>query len=168
VAADALDGYVAQLEHEVKKYTSEHPNYGKAAKRMYNVFRLSGRYAEAAYLRELFDEPATVLYQIAALIRTVDEASLPGSNINPETIAQQLDELILEVVQALEGEKEGEIVRRLLHLRSLLSKVDESSARQDEVQAAQDGVMEVVNLFFYERLTALPSIRDYIEALKAG
>jgi len=166
VAADALDGYVAQLEHEVKKYTSEHPNYGKAAKRMYNVFRLSGRYAEAAYLRELFDEPATVLYQIAALIRTVDEASLPGSDINPETIAVQLDELILEVVQALEGEKEGEIVRRLLHLRSLLSKVDQASARQDEVQAAQDGVMEVVNLFFYERLTALPSIQAYIEELQ--
>jgi hypothetical protein len=38
VAADALDGYITQLEKEVKKYTGDHPNYGKAAKRMYNVF----------------------------------------------------------------------------------------------------------------------------------
>ncbi|HEX2697906.1 MAG TPA: hypothetical protein VHM28_09370, partial [Anaerolineales bacterium] len=50
VASDALDGYLVQLEHEVRKYTTEHINYGKAAKRMYNVFRLNGRYVEAAYL----------------------------------------------------------------------------------------------------------------------
>ena len=30
---------------------------------------------EAAYLRELFDEPVTALYQVAALLRTLDEAS---------------------------------------------------------------------------------------------
>ena len=51
------------------------PNYGKAARRMYNVFRLTGRYTEAAYLRELFDEPVTALYQVAALIRTLDDAA---------------------------------------------------------------------------------------------
>ena len=49
---------------------SRTPNYGKAARRMYNVFRLTGRYREAAYLRELFDEPVTALYQVAALLRT--------------------------------------------------------------------------------------------------
>ena len=48
---------------------------------MYNIFRLTGRYAEAAYLRELFDEPTTVLYQVAALIRTLDEADRPGRRV---------------------------------------------------------------------------------------
>lgn len=163
VAADAIDGYVAQLEKEVKKYTTEHINYGKAAKRMYNVFRMNGRYVEAAYLRELFNEPATVLYQIASLLRTVDEASLPGSDISPETIAEQLDTLILEVVGALEGEKEKEIVRRLLHLRSLLADRNAIQARQDEVTTAQDEVMQVVNEFFYERLILLPSIKEYLD-----
>lgn len=163
VAADAIDGYVAQLEKEVKKYTTEHINYGKAAKRMYNVFRMNGRYVEAAYLRELFNEPATVLYQIASLLRTVDEASLPGSDISPETIAEQLDTLILEVVGALEGEKEKEIVRRLLHLRSLLADRNAIQARQDEVTTAQDEVMQLVNEFFYERLILLPSIKEYLD-----
>ncbi len=75
IGADAVDDYVEQLEHEVWKYTVVTPNHGKAARRMYNVFRLSGRYPEAAYLRELFDEPVTALYQLAALLQTVADAA---------------------------------------------------------------------------------------------
>ena len=168
VAADAMDDYVSRLEKEVKKYTTEHINYGKAAKRMYNIFRLNGRYTEAAYLRELFNELATVLYQISALLRTVDEASLPGSDINPATIAGQLDTLILEVVGVLEGEKEREIVERLLRLRSLLADRDAIGERQAEVTTAQEEVMEVVNDFFYQRLILLPSLKEYLDGFQAG
>ncbi len=164
VAADALDEYVEQLEAQVRKYVTIHPNYGKAAKRMYNIFRLSGRYAGAAYLRELFDEPATVLYQISALIRTVDEAALPGSEIDQKTIVEQLDSLIISAVKVLEGEKETEIVRRLLNLRSLLSERD-AAERVEEVQAAQEAVMDVVNDFFYQRLMQMPEIKAYLDAL---
>jgi hypothetical protein len=77
VDSNALDDYVSQLEKEVRKYVTKDPNYGKAAKRMYNIFRLTGRYNEAAYLRELFDEPATVLYQVWSLIRTIDDTFRP-------------------------------------------------------------------------------------------
>ena len=72
------DDYVDALEGEVRKYVVDHPNFGKAAKRMYNIFRLTGRYAEAAYIRELFDEPATVLYQVWSLITTLDNAAGRG------------------------------------------------------------------------------------------
>ena len=51
VSEDALEEYVQQLEQEVEKYVSKDVNYGKAAKRMYNIFRYTGRYQEAAYLR---------------------------------------------------------------------------------------------------------------------
>jgi len=81
VSANALDDYVAALEHEVKKYLTKDVNYGKAAKRMYNIFRLTGRYEEAGFLRELFDEPATMLYQVWSLIRTIDDAASPASSI---------------------------------------------------------------------------------------
>jgi len=166
IAADALDRYVSQLEQEVRKYTTEHVNYGKAAKRMYNVFRLNGRYAEAAYLRELFNEPATVLYQISALLRTVDEASLPGSDISAQTIADQLDTLIVQVVDVLEGEKEKEIVKRLLRLRSLLADRAAVDARDREVVSAQQDVMGLVNDFFYQRLVAMPSIKAYLDSFQ--
>ncbi len=57
VSANALDNYVAQLEKEVNKYLTKDVNYGKAAKRMYNVFRLTGRYEEAAFLRSSSTSP---------------------------------------------------------------------------------------------------------------
>ncbi len=164
VAADAMDEYLEQLEGEVKKYVTKSPNYGKAAKRMYNVFRLKGLYSEAAYLRELFDEPATILYQISALVRTVDEASAGGSEIHAETIVEQLDELILGAIEALEGAQEKEIVRRLLRLRTLIS--DPHREREKDVLDAQAELMREVNAFFYERLMAVPSIRAYIEELQ--
>ena len=75
LSSDALDNYVAQLEVRSRYLSVDHPSYGKAAKRMYNIFRLDGRYIEAAFLRELFDEPATVLYQLYALVRSIEEAS---------------------------------------------------------------------------------------------
>jgi hypothetical protein len=164
VAADAMDQYVEQLEQEVKKYVTKSPNYGKAAKRMYNVFRLKGLYSEAGYLRELFDEPATILYQISSLVRTVDEASSDDSEINKETITEQLDELILGAIDALEGAQEKEIVRRLLRLRTLIN--DPSREREQEVLEAQAELMTLVNAFFYDRLMAVPSIRAYLEELE--
>ena len=166
VSGDALDDYVKQLEKEVKKYVVDHPNYGKAAKRMYNVFRLTGEYAEAAYLRELFDEPTTMLYQAGALIRTIDESFQPGADIAPETIIAQTDELILGVVDTLEGEKEVEITRLLLRLRHLLTQDAKRGTLSAEASAAQAEVVNIVNNFFYDKLTGVPTIRAYMEGLK--
>jgi hypothetical protein len=167
VSADALDNYVEQLEHEVKKYVSADPaNYGKAAKRMYNVFRLTGRYEEAAFLRELFDEPAAMLYQVWSLIRTVEEASNPDSPISIEDALAQTDQLILGAVQALEGAEEGEIVRRLLRFRDELTHQRSNESLDAEATAAQAEVINIVNNFFYEKLTAMPGIQAYIEGVK--
>ncbi len=116
VSADALEEYVEQLEKEVNKYITKNINYGKAAKRMYNIFRLTGRYNEAAIIRELFDEPSSMLYQVWALIRTMEECSHPGSSITEEIVQSQADRLILEVVRSLEGDEESIVVQHLLNL----------------------------------------------------
>jgi hypothetical protein len=166
VSGDALDHYVSQLEKEVRKYVSDHPNYGKAAKRLYNIFRLTGRYPEAAYLRELFDEPTTMLYQVWSLIRTVDESFQPGSEIEPEIVLGQADKLILAVTEALEGERELEIVRLLLRLRDLLSQDAGRGQLSPQASAARAEVINVVNNFFYDRLTGVPTIREYIDHLQ--
>lgn len=166
VSGDALDDYVAQLEKEVKKYFTKDPNYGKAAKRLYNIFRLTGRYADAAYLRELFDEPITILYQIGALIRTIDESFQPGSQIDRSTILSQADDLILGVTAALEGAKEIEIVRMLLNYRSLLADDLNRGELSPQANAARAEIVNIVNNFFYDKLTGVPSINQYIEALQ--
>jgi hypothetical protein len=166
VSGDALDEYVAQLEHEVSKYLTKDVNYGKAAKRMYNIFRLTGRYEEAAFVRELFDEPATLLYQVWSLVRTIDDALVPGSAISPGALVEQADRLILDVVRVLEGETETEIVRRLLRLRDCLAVDTDPAQWTAAVDAARAETIQVVNNFFYERLTAVPSIRDYMDAFR--
>jgi len=162
VSADALDEYVDQLEGEVRKYLTKSPNYGKAAKRMYNVFRLTGRYQEAAYVRELFDEPATMLYQVWSLIRTLDDVADGSSQIPRETLQRQADELILSVVQTLEGDDERELVRQLLALKTSLMDTDPDAGWNDAVGAARDRVMTLVNAFFLARLTAVASIEAYM------
>lgn len=165
VDSNALDDYVVQLEKEVRKYVTNDPNYGKAAKRMYNIFRLTGRYHEAAYLRELFDEPATVLYQVWSLIRTIDDTFRPGGTIPLETLLVQTDRLILIVVDVLEGEKEVEIVRILLRLRDILSKERHGQELSPLAEAVRAEIINLVNNFFYEKLTGVPEIRTYIDAL---
>ncbi|HNT06365.1 MAG TPA: hypothetical protein PKJ21_09340, partial [Anaerolineae bacterium] len=141
-------------------------NYGKAAKRMYNIFRLTGRYPEAAFLRELFDEPSTVLYQVWSLIRTVDDATHPGSSIPIDDVVNQTDELILDVIRELEGPQEEEIVRYLLRLRESLTKQRSGEDLLPEGEAARAEVINLVNNFFYEKLIALPVIKEYMEKMK--
>lgn len=166
VSSDALEDYVQQLEGEVRKYLKKDPNYGKAAKRMYNIFRLTGRYEEAAYVRELFDEPATALYQVHALIRTIDDVAGHEDSIPKETLLKQADALILSVVDALEGDEEAEIVRHLLSLRNALGEDAQDEAWEIQVETCRDEVMNVVNNFFQDRLTNLPAIHTYMEQIQ--
>jgi hypothetical protein len=167
LSADAVDDYVDQLEHEVIKYTTKDPNYGKAARRMYNIFRLTGRYAEAAYLRELFDEPTTVLYQVAAQIRTLDEADRPGASFDYDVLVRQTDDLIMSAIAALDGRSEAEMVRHLLEVRSNLRGRRGSAGRSAEVDLVKDGALRAVNDYFERRLTAVPEIRAYLDELAA-
>ena len=166
VSDDALDEYVDKLEQEVRKYLTKHLNYGKAAKRMYNVFRLSGRHMDAAFVRELFDEPATILYQVWSLIMTLQNATVPGSSIPIEAVQAQADSLILDVITALDGEEEVEIVSALLTLRRTLDDQEAGEARTAAVEAAQTQVINLINTFFQERLTAMPTIKEYIDTMQ--
>ena len=163
VSPDALDDYVSQLEKEVNKYLTKDINYGKAAKRMYNVFRLTGRYEEAAYLRELFDEPTTMLYQVWSLIRTIDDSFSPGSAISLDHVLAQADDLIVSVIDALEGDQETEIVRLLLKLRDALTRQGSTEHLSTEAEAAREHVINIVNNFFYRNLTSIPSIKVYMD-----
>ena len=165
VSADALDNYVEDLEKEVHKYISKSPNYGKAARRMYNIFRLTGRYEAAAYLRELFDEPTTILYQVSALIRTIDDTFMGESQFTLQQLLDHTDKLITNVVEALEGEQEVEVVRMLLRLRDILSREKTGQALSPEAEAARAELINIVNNFFYEKLTAVPVIREYMETM---
>ena len=166
VSSDVMDDYVSRLEKEVKKCVKGNDvNYGKAAKRLYNIFRLNGRYEEAAFLRELFDEPAALLYQVHALVLTVKEARDKSTVFDIDSILNQTDELILATVKVLEGEEELEIVRHLLRLYRSLCRQEPGTSLGSEVDVAQSEVMKIVNNFFYEKMTGLPTIKAYMESV---
>ncbi|NLV73347.1 MAG: hypothetical protein GXY52_01485 [Chloroflexi bacterium] len=165
VSGDALDHYVKQLEGEILKYLKSPKNYGKVAKRMYNIFRLTGRYHEAVFLRELFDEPTTILYQVWSLIQTLDDWLTAGAGIEKSTVIEQCDKLILAVIDVLEGAEETEIVRHLLRLRSALEGQQSGEAMNASVTASRAEVINIVNNFFYEKLSAVPEITAYMDSI---
>ncbi len=167
VLPDAVDDYAEQLERQIYEYTVEKPNYGKAAKRMYNLFRLTGRYEEAAYLRELFDEKATALYQVAALIRSLDEAAGTGSEISRETLRSQTDALIVGATAALEGDEQGSVIlRHLEEVKAVLDGGGDPASRADVIDNAIHAVSDEVNEYFKARMVGLPEIRVYLESLE--
>ena len=134
---------------------------------MYNIFRLTGRYEEAAFLRELFDEPTTMLYQIWSLIRTIDDAYSPGSSITHAQMVESTDNLIMEVIRVLEGDAEAQIVKHLLNLRDALSQPEAHEMLTNEAEAARDMVINIVNNFFYEKLAAMPKIKEYMDTMQS-
>ena len=163
LSADSVDDYVEQLEHEVWKYTVKEPNYGKAARRMYNVFRMNGKYREAAYIRELFDEPVTALYQVSALVRTLDDAANSGDTFDTDMMVSQVDGLIMSAIQALDGPEESEMVAHLLKLRNSLQARESHEERSEEMSGIQDAALEAVNTYFERALRSVPEIEAYLE-----
>ena len=160
--------YVEQLEGEIKKYSGEdHPNHGKVAKRMYNIFRLTGRYEEAAYVRELFDEPAALLYQVSALLEGLIELGSDPESIDPEVLRQQIDQLMQDVIRVVEGPSETGLVMALLRVRddiTNLKKLDDRWA--STLLQLQLEINEQVNEYFRDRLHAVPEMATYLDGLR--
>ncbi len=167
LSANALQDYVGQLEREVTKYCHCDPrNYGKVAKRLYNIFRLTGRWPEAAFVRELFDEPTALLYQVAALLDTLDEAIGTGGDLAGDALVDQVDGLVRTVVRVCEGPEEEDLVDALLRLRDdLTGRRALGADRQVLLRGSYERVAELVNRYFQERLFLLPEIAQYVETL---
>jgi hypothetical protein len=168
MGADAVAEYVERLTGEVCRYTVDERNYGKAARRLYNIFRITGRYVEAAYIRELFDEPVTALYQLAGLLRALDEAAEDPGDFDADAMVAQVDQLIMSAIAALEGPEEAEMVRRLLRLRDALSGRADDLDRSGKIAGMRADALHAVNAYFERVLTAIPSIQDYLDGVAAA
>jgi len=163
VSPQALDEYVVQLRHEVRHYTREKLNFGKAAKRMYNIFRLTGRYQEAMLIRELFDDPAARLYQVWALLDTLEQADLQAAALEAAVGVAEIDELIRAVIESAEGPKESEIVMALLKLRDVVA--GRLATGPDWVAAldlSRTDVAALVNEYFREKLYGIPQVAEFL------
>jgi hypothetical protein len=71
------------------------------------------------------------------------------------------------VIKVLSGDEELEVVRYLLRLYRSLCRQSPDQPLGAEVEVAQAEVMKIVNNFFYEKMTAVPAINDYIKNVQA-
>ena len=167
IEPEALARYVAQLEKEIRKYTQgEGANFGKAAKRMYNVFRLTGRFEEAVWVRELFDEPAALLYQVGSFLDGLADLGSGTTSIDRETLTRQVDDLIRDVTTVAEGAVEVDLVMALIRLRDDVTgrkKLD--SQYEQTVRDMQRKINGLVNQYFEERLRGIPKLESYLDQL---
>jgi acetolactate synthase small subunit len=81
-------------------------------------------------------------------------------------MVESTDRLILEVIRALEGDEETEIVKHLLNLRTALANPDARDMLTAEAEAARARVINIVNNFFYEKLVAYPTIKEYMDEVQ--
>jgi hypothetical protein len=164
IGADSVSDYVDRLTGEVYRFTVIRPDYGKAARRMYNIFRLTGRYAEAAHIREIFDEPATALYQVAVSLRNLHEAEKAVVGFELGGMVTQVNQLITSAIAALEPHSETEVVRSLLRLSEAMSTTEArtSSAR---ITKARTEAIGAVDEYYKRALTAAPGIKEYLATL---
>lgn len=167
VTPEAFEAYKKMMREQVAHYTHEEPNYGKASKRLYNLFRLTDQLEGAAYVRELFDEPSAQLYQVPGLLEAAEIALRdPRAEIDRGTVLKQIELVARQVKDATEGKDEARILAELERLRNdVLS--EPPGADWDEVlQEVRKRCAEFVNEFFRTRLFGLAAIREFVEGLK--
>ncbi len=167
VSENALQKYVSDLEYEVYKYLVKQLNYGKVAKRAYNIFRLTGRHAEAAYMRELFDEPTTALYRVWSLFDTLSGAATPDSKLDRVVLLKQYDKLIEQVVISTEGERELRIVRALMRARDEALGLQPMLESFDKTfETPREDVMNLLNEYFHDLLYGFEPIAEFLEEIR--
>jgi hypothetical protein len=167
-ASDARDSYRAAMRGEAHHYTAVEPNFAKAAKRLYNLFRVADELEAAAYVRELFDEPTARLYQVPGLLEAADLALDPDSGIDRNTVLRQLDVVASAIADVTEGADEDELLGELGRLRA--DALDDGLRGESWAVVLADvrtRSAELVNEFFRERLLAHDRVREIVAELAA-
>lgn len=167
VEQSAMNAYINSMRWQVFHYTHQAPNYGKASKRLYNLFRLTDQLEAAAYVRELFDEPGACLYQVPGLLDAIDAARDSGSGIDHQTVIKQINQVIHTVEQAGIGLGADTLIAGLTHLRGEVEGRFSMTDDWDTLLADVRGrCSEIVNEFFRVRLMGFPQIEAFVASLK--
>ncbi len=154
VSPDGLEHYLDQIGREIAKYSAEgHENYGKVAKRLYNITRILRRDADASYLRQLFDDPPARLYQVGGTMHALSQA-IRAERLDRETIAGQLAALEGTIADCYAGPDRDEIVELVRRLPEL---------DEDELLAAADRIAHASNVqvsgYFQQKIYESPGLK---------
>jgi hypothetical protein len=160
VSPDGLENYLEQIMGEIAKYSREgHENYGKVAKRLYNITRILRRDADASYLRQLFDDPPARLYQVGSILHALREA-IRADRLDRDTIVAQVAALEGTIADCYAGEDREEIldlVRRLPELDG-----DELIAAADRIASAAN---TQVSAYFRQKIEESEGLKKVYELI---
>jgi hypothetical protein len=169
IAADVKDADLIRLEDTVRELIGSEPkDFARAALLIYDIFRLHDEHEKARQVARMFDLPAMVLFQVPPLVRTIDRMDHASPSPARDRVLERIDDLNRLVIMALDGDANVAIVRRLLDLREVVSQTRGDRARSEEVPAPGDDLIHLVNAFFFDRLTSIPAMRDYVVGLELG
>ena len=168
VAPGAREAYQAAMRSEIVQYTRVTPSYGKAAKRLYNLFRVSDELEAAAFVRELFDEPAAALYQVPGLLEAADAALETTSGIDRETVMRQLNVVAESIAGATDGGEEAALLAAVERLRAAAIEEGAEGKSWDAVLAdVRVECSGLVNEFFRSRLLGYEPVAKALDAIRA-
>ncbi len=168
IPPEVRDTYLRDLEEQVRELIGTEPkDFARAAILIYDICRLRGEGDQARLVRDVFDVPAIVLYQVPPLVRTIGQMGDTSTPDAVDAVLGRIDDLTRLVVMALEGDGDADIVRRLVELRTAVTEIPDRE-RPDAVSSAADSLAHLVNAFFFDRLTAIPALRTYVVGLELG
>ncbi|MGH2557892.1 MAG: hypothetical protein ACRDJH_02425 [Thermomicrobiales bacterium] len=152
------DDYVDRLERAIVRYrAATPPDYAKVAKRLYNVCRLTGRYGEAIYLRELFDEPTARAAQAMARLRFALLHPSGGTMTRAEMASA-----IADLAPLLTAEPGSQTLRAAFDR-------EEIDANDDVwiscIRTMESHVLAIVNAVFHRRLHDFPPTATLLEEI---
>ncbi len=165
VNPDATRAYVHAMRTQAHHYVHAEPNFCKASKRLYNLFRMTDELAAAAYVRELFDEPAARMYQVPGLLEAADVALHATTKIQRVVVVRQLDHVIRTVVIA-GGATAADLVMELIRLRDIVLGQSASETTWTEgLRESRRRCSDMVSEYFRVRLLGLPRIVELVDQL---
>jgi hypothetical protein len=140
--------YLVQMEHEIAKYALPGASdYAKVAKRLYNLCRLTGRFSEAVFIRELFDDTPAKLHQLRVRLEYATELSLDEQTALLREIGN-----FIAASPAIAGIDRAALVELF---------AGDKSTVDDRLAA----MALVVDRSFYEALMSVPAIAGLIEEI---
>jgi len=161
--------YITELEDQVRELVGSEPkDFARATLLIYDIFRLRDEQENALEISSLFDVPAIVLFQVPPLVRSIHRMDPTPTTATLDAVLERIDDLTRLVIVALEGHTDADVVRRLLDLREAVSAAHLDPGRYETVTAAADHLTHLVNAFFFDRLTAIPALRNYVVGLELG
>ncbi|MEX2254121.1 MAG: hypothetical protein WEC34_01670 [Acidimicrobiia bacterium] len=169
VAPGAREAYRDAMREQVVHYSTVEPSFGKVAKRLYNLCRVADELEAAAYVRELFDEPQSRLYQVPGLLEAADHALDPSSGIDRRMVLEQIGVVRESIADATDGADEAALLAELRDVEE--AALSEGGASGDWASALADvreQSSELVNEFFRTRLLAHDRIRELMDELAQG